>query len=138
MLVVDANVYAPLIVALHKRFLEVAQRYSFAILDLTIYETCNAFWKEHVKLRRISFEEAVKACLAAKMLTKWLKVYRFEDLDFEMIARIALENNITVYDASYIALAITLKTQIASEDKDIVSVAPKYKVSVVRLYELLM
>ena len=51
--------------------------------------------------------------------------------------KIAIENNIAFYDASYIALARELKTSIASENHDILTVAPKYNVRVIRLNELI-
>ncbi len=51
--------------------------------------------------------------------------------------KIAIENNITFYDASYIALARVLQARLASEDEDILNVAPRYGIEVVRLRELL-
>ncbi|MEM0048507.1 MAG: type II toxin-antitoxin system VapC family toxin [Ignisphaera sp.] len=59
------------------------------------------------------------------------------DLDVEEVMRIAIENNITFYDSSYIALAQKLKAPISTEDKDIISVAPRYGVKIIRLHELM-
>lgn len=137
-MVLDASVYAPLIIALRERFPDIARRHGFVILDLTIYEVCNAIWKGYIKLNKISFNEAVNACIAVRTLIRWLEVYKFEDLDFKKVIEIALESSITVYDAAYIALAIVLRTRIASEDEDIIKTAPKYSVDVVRLHELLV
>ena len=50
---------------------------------------------------------------------------------------IAVENAITFYDASYVAPARKLKAPIASEDHDIITVALKYGVRVIRLKELI-
>lgn len=51
--------------------------------------------------------------------------------------KIAMENDITFYDSSYIALAHKLKAPIASEDQHIITVAPKYDIKVIRLRELM-
>ncbi len=137
MLVVDASVYAPLIATCGRALINVVKQLGFVVLDLTIYEVCNAFWKEHRKLNRISREEAVQACTAAKSLTRYMRVYSIGDLGVGDAMKIAIENNITFYDASYIALALGLRARLASEDKDILSVAPRYGIGVVRLRELL-
>jgi len=109
----------------------------FAILDLTVYEACNAFWKEYTKFHRINENEASIACKVSKALSRYTMLYRITDLDVEETMRIAVENNITFYDASYIALACKLKSPIASEDSDIIAVAPKYDIEVIRLNQLL-
>ncbi len=134
--VVDASVYAPLIAICGKDLVRAVRELEFVLLDLTVYETCNAFWKEYVKLRKISRDEAIQACLASKSLTQYAKLYRITDLDVKKVMRIAVENNITFYDSSYIALAQKLKAPISSEDQDIVSIAPKYGIKVIRLHEL--
>jgi len=137
LIVLDASAYAPLLIKLREKMLEAMKKYSFVILDLTIYEVCNAFWKEHVKLHVISYDEALRACTAAWMLAKSAIVHRFEEINFTLVTKIAVEENITVYDASYIVLALTLNAPLASEDKDVLNTAPKYKVKVLRLKELL-
>jgi len=50
---------------------------------------------------------------------------------------IAIENSITFYDSSYIALAQKLRAPIASEDSDILRVAPRYRIDVVGFDQLL-
>ncbi len=47
-----------------------------------------------------------------------------------------LKNNIPFYDASYISLATSLKAPLASEDEDILNVAPKHGVRIMRLKEI--
>ena len=108
-----------------------------AILDLTVYEVCNVFWKECVKLHRIDREEAELACSISRELSRYLTLYRVSDLDLEHVMEIAIENSITFYDASYIALAQKLRASIASEDSDILRVAPRYSISTARLDQLL-
>jgi len=53
-------------------------------------------------------------------------VHRLSELNIDDITSIAVENGITVYDSSYIALTKQLKTPIVSND----NCAPKYNVTV--------
>ncbi len=135
--VVDSSVYAPLVALYGRNLIKAMKKVKIVILDLTVYESCNAFWKECVKLHRISDEEAIKACEACKALSKYVNVYKIIDLDARNIIEIAISNNITFYDSSYIALAQKLKASIVSEDKDIIDIAPKYSLEVIRLHEFL-
>ncbi len=137
MYVVDASVFAPLLILCGGRLVRVMRRVKFVLLDLTIYEVCNVFWKECVKFHRISMDEANSVCKISKALTRYADLHKITDLDVELILKIAVENNITFYDASYIALAHKLKVSIASEDYDIISVAPKYNVRVLKLHEFM-
>lgn len=120
-----------------KALLRVLKNTGAAILDLTLYEVCNAFWKECAKLGRIDREEAELACRVSKELSKYLTLYRVSDLDLEHVMEIAIENNVSFYDSSYIALAQKLRASIASEDSDILRVAPRYRIEVGRLSQLL-
>ena len=135
--VLDASVYVPLITVVGAPLLEAALRLDLVILDLTIYEACNAFWKACMKLRKMSKEEAIKACRVAKLLADRLKTYRYEDLDFDKMIAMAIEDDVTVYDAAYVVLASMLRAPLASEDGDIKRIAPKYGVEVVGFDELL-
>ena len=137
MYVIDASALAPLIVVCGGNLVRSLKKNDFAVLDLTVYEVCNAFWKMCRKLRRIDEAEAAYACAASRHLARFVKLYRVTDLDVEKTMEIAVENNITFYDSSYIALASELNAPIASEDKDILTVAPKYGIKVVRLPELI-
>ncbi len=134
--IIDASVYVPLVLTFGKKLVKAFKKTKIVLLDLTVYEACNAFWKGHVKLNMISKDEALAACTAARMLAKHAAVYKIGDLNVEETMKIAVENNITFYDASYISLAILVKAPIASEDEDILEVAPKYNVRVMRLEEV--
>jgi len=136
MYVIDASVYAPLIITYGRDLIEKLRKIKSVILDLSLYEACNVFWKEHVKLHKISEEEAITACKAVKALSRYITLYSVTDLDTAEVMKIAIENSITFYDASYIVLAHKLKAPIASEDNDIITVAPKYNIRVIRLNEL--
>ncbi len=137
MIVMDASVYAPLLVSCGEALIEAAKRLKLSALDLTVYEVCNTFWKEHIKFKRMERSEAIEACKVAKALTKYVKTYRIESLDTAKIMEIALDNNITFYDSAYVALALETRAVLASEDKDIIRAAPRYGIKIVRLQELL-
>ena len=113
------------------------KEHGFVLFDLIVYETCNAFWKEHIKFHRISREDAIRACTASKALARYARLYSIADLEVEEVMKIAVENNTTFYDSSYIALARQLGAPIASEDRDIIAVAPKYGLKTIRLRSLM-
>ena len=135
--VIDASVYTPLIVICGKDLVRAVREPEFILLDLTVYEVCNAFSEEYRKLHRINKDEAIQACAISKALTQYTELYRITDLDVEEAMRMAVENNITFYDSSYIALARKLEASIASEDKDIITLTPKYGIKVIQLRELM-
>ena len=137
MYVLDASVYAPLILQYGARLIGMLMKVEVATLDLAVYETCNVFWKQHVKVRRISRDEAMVACRVSKALTRYVTVYKVIDLDVEETIKIAIDNNITFYDASYITLARELGAPIATEDKDVKNVAPDYNIKVLDFHQLM-
>ena len=108
-------------------------RVKFVVLNFTLYEVCNAFWKECMKFHRMSVDEAISACKASKALAQYAHLYRITGLNVEDVARVAVEDGIAFYDASHIVLAREVHAPIASEDEDIIAVAPKYNVKVIRL-----
>ncbi len=133
MYVVDASVYVPLMVLLGGKMRRIMVRSRFHILDLTVYETCNVFWKEYSKLGRIDRELAVKSCSLSAKLAKYAVVHSVGELDMERVAKIAVETGIPVYDAAYIELANMLGKPLASHDKDILENAPRYGVDTLDL-----
>ncbi len=135
MYVVDASVLAPLILLYGIKLRDIVLKYRFHILDLAVYEVCNAFWKECVKLHRIDKSLAQESCSLLVKLTEYLNLHRLLDLDAGSVVDVAVSNNITVYDASYIVLAMELGIPIASSDRDILEVAPKYGIDAYSLEE---
>ena len=129
--VVDASVFLPLVVMYGRRLKNVLEKYEFHVLDLTCYEVCNGLWKESVKLHRIDGAIASKLCSYFREVVKrYARVHSILELDVEKVMRIALEYNMTVYDASYIELAREYSMPIASNDRDILDNAPKLGVKV--------
>ena len=136
-LVVDASVLAPLIFVKGKDLLWLAKNYNFNVLDLTIYEVCNAFWKESTLLGRISPENAVEACSLIHSLLRYMKMWSVTDLDLTDIQRIAIENRLAFYDSSYIYLARNLNSPLATEDTEMAKIAENLGITVYRLSHFL-
>jgi len=72
----------------------------------------------------------------AKNFTTRLKIYEFSDIDIEKAVTIAMDNNVTVYDATYIALAQSIRVALATEDSNIIQVAPRYEITTLRLEDI--
>ncbi len=135
-IVVDASVLAPLILLSGRQLLSKLRRHRVAMLDLTVYEACNAYWKACLKLKSISEENALKASTATLIAARACEIHRFDELDLKEVERIALNTGTTFYDASYLVLAKTLKAKLATEDRDLLKEAPRHGVDTLRLEEL--
>ncbi len=97
----------------------VQRKISIAVPSLLIYEVLNALRYSGV----YSEEELKEICLA-------LNKYGFEIHDIEgdlksKVVEIAYRHNITVYEASYIALAMKLKTVLYTADDELLEKFPK-------------
>ena len=137
-IVLDASVFLPLLLNLGRKFKELAGNFSFHLLDLTLYEVCNGLWKESAKLNRIDAFTASELCYYSKEVAKrCAKVHSISELDVRSVIEIALESGLTFYDSSYIELARELNASLATEDKEIARVAPKYKIEVLSLNRLM-
>ncbi len=134
-IVADASVFAPLVLLSGKQLLSKLHEHLIIILDLTVYEACNTYWKMCFKLRSISMETALKAAAATLKIARLCKVYGFSNLDLEEVEKIALNTRMTFYDSSYLALARMLRTEIATEDEDLLKWAPRYGVKAIRFNE---
>ena len=97
----------------------VQRKISIAVPSLLIYEVLNALRYSDV----YSEEELKEICLA-------LNKYGFEIHDIEgdlksKVVEIAYRHNITVYEASYVALAMKLKTVLYTADDELLEKFPK-------------
>jgi predicted nucleic acid-binding protein len=72
----------------------------------------------------------------AKNFATRLKIYKFSDIDIEKAVTIAMDNNVTVYDATYIALVQSIRVALATEDSNIIQVAPRYGIITLRLEDI--
>ncbi len=86
------------------------------IQRLTIYEALNALWKETYLMRIISFEKSIELADILIDMVRLMYVLDPAGLEKEMF-NIALSMGITVYDASYIALAQKHSLVFVTEDR---------------------
>lgn len=94
-------------------------------ITLARYECLNALWKERYLLKIID-DETLKVLLKAlKMIFMVLPVYDVEGLEDEIL-QIALKSNITVYDASYIAVAKKRGLKLITDDEELRAKAAKH------------
>jgi len=87
------------------------------ILDLTIYEVGNAFWKISKLLDKTGESKALQAIEEAYSILSLMDVQRLEgaeDLAQTMI--IAHEKNLSFYDAAYIQVARRMGLTLVTED----------------------
>ena len=87
-----------------------------ALQWLTVYEVLNAFWKEAYLLHRLDPEEASSLVSDFTELIQEMLILEPRGLE-EDIFRIAVSKGITVYDASYIALAAKHNLVLVTEDQ---------------------
>ncbi len=87
-----------------------------ALQWLTVYEVINAFWKEAFLLHRLSLEEANSIINVFTELLRDMIILEPRGVEEETF-KIAASKKITVYDASYIAIAAKHKLTLVTEDQ---------------------
>ncbi|KXA92967.1 hypothetical protein AKJ65_06830 [candidate division MSBL1 archaeon SCGC-AAA259E19] len=96
------------------------------VLDLTFYEAGNSFWKAAALQDRISEDDAEDAANILDDLREEVEVIRVKNLNLEKIMEIALEEEITYYDSSYIAGAEEKDAPLVTQDGELSKNAEKY------------
>ncbi|KXA95680.1 hypothetical protein AKJ65_01215 [candidate division MSBL1 archaeon SCGC-AAA259E19] len=96
------------------------------VLDLTFYEAGNSFWKAAVLQDRIAEEDAEEAANFLTALREEVEVIPIKDLSSGRIMEIALEEEITYYDSSYIAGAAEKEVPLVTQDGELSKKAEKY------------
>ena len=87
------------------------------ILDLTIYEVGNAFWKISKLLDKTDAPKALQAIKEAHSILSLMNVQRLEDeADLTQTMEIAHQKNLSFYDAAYIQVAKRMGLTLATED----------------------
>lgn len=123
--VIDSSALAKLLLKEEgwKRVEEIIVEKPFT-LDLAIKEVANAIWRRVVLLHDIDIE---KVLTLLNHLLELKKVLRVEPQDQYIVQafKIALENNIAVYDALFIAQAMIKKATLVTSDKRQFDVAQK-------------
>ncbi|MEM3608110.1 MAG: type II toxin-antitoxin system VapC family toxin [Candidatus Bathyarchaeia archaeon] len=86
------------------------------ILDLTKYELGNILWKEHRRGLLEDWEDAVEQW--SKIIEE-MPMHSIDPKCLRDVERIAVERDITFYDASYIYVAETRKLKLITGDRDL-------------------
>ncbi len=93
-------------------------RLRLAVPTLLFYEVTNA-------LRFSGVFNETDLALAAKSLSKYrFEIWRPRGKLLELSAQLSLREDITVYDACYVALAKRLSTRLVTEDKELLNKFP--------------
>jgi len=85
-------------------------------LTLTLAEVSNAIWKHHVLYKEISDEDAKTMFTALKKLKDVVIFEPFENYLKEAM-KISIEEEITIYDALYLAQAKKFRCLLTSDEK---------------------
>lgn len=95
-------------------------------VDHVLKEVANAIWKKAIVLKLEPIEVAWKRYQVLQKLVRENIIVLEDELDYlDEAFKIALENNITVYDALYIAQTLRLKATLVTSDKKQAQVAEK-------------
>ncbi len=114
--VLDASALYPLLLSLKEDILEYSEL--FTVLDLTLYEVGNTIWKEHRKGR--ARNPAKIARLFQEMLSL-IPITRIGSQDLGKILDLALRENLTFYDATYLHTARIKKAKLVTEDRELLA-----------------
>ncbi len=109
---IDTSALYPLVIKLGENLFDYIER--FAILDLTLYEVGNVLWKEKRSGKITNMESAVS--FFEELLRN---MHKLSIDNIGEVLNIALEKNLTFYDASYIYVAEKNKLKLVTEDKEI-------------------
>jgi len=96
----------------------IGHREKLAILHLTVYEVGNALWKE-ARAGRLPWRETAGAL--SRVLSS-LKV--LDNPPLEKVMEVAVERDLTFYDASYAYVAETLGLSLVTRDRELLRKSP--------------
>ena len=127
-LLLDASTLTPLLLDYGERLLDIAAKVQLHVIDLTIYEVGNSLWKLTFLSKTISLEDAVEVMEALDVLVKrgLIKAVSFNKLDPYRIIKLAVTEELSFYDSSYIVAAGKLNATLATEDRELRRKAKKY------------
>ncbi len=94
-------------------------------LDLTVYEALNAVWKESVLLGRIDSEIASKLVENIVKVLSVIGQLTIKGVE-EKVYETAVEEELTIYDASYILVAAREGLTLVTDDEKLLDKASKH------------
>ncbi len=102
---------------------------TLATIDLALPESLNAIWKHCRKIGDLDTDEAYETIRDLLKLWTTLRIYSSKEVTREAF-KLAVEEDITVYDALYIQLAISTRASLATFDEKLAEIATKHGVAV--------
>jgi predicted nucleic acid-binding protein len=96
----------------------IGHREKLAILHLTVYEVGNALWKE-ARAGRLPWRETAGALSRVLSSLKML-----DNPPLEKVLEVAVERDLTFYDASYAYVAETLGLSLVTQDRELLRKSP--------------
>ena len=87
-----------------------------ATLDLALYESLNAVWKEHLLLKKLDKDTALAFLEVIDGVFNVIEILSIRGLEREVF-NLASEENVTIYDASYIYIAMKNKLTLVTDDQ---------------------
>ena len=94
-------------------------------MDLALYESLNAVWKENRLLKRIGEDTALEYTNIISEIFKVVEVWSIKGLEEEVL-NLAFKENLTVYDASYLYMAIKGGFTLVTDDQNLKNKALKH------------
>lgn len=94
-----------------------------ATIDLALYEIGNAAWKQVHLTKKLDQSQGEKIILSASML---IEKMRHTNTDVVNVLKLAVKENLTFYDASYLQVAYSTKSELVTDDKKLRDKAEKY------------
>ena len=102
------------------------------VLDLTFYEAGNVLWKANTLQGRLSTDEREAFSELLVDLRREVTVHTLEDIGLNDVMAVAVDAELTFYDAAYLACAEKLDATLVSEDADLRAVSGSISVERVR------
>jgi predicted nucleic acid-binding protein len=94
-----------------------------ATINLALYEIGNAVWKQVHLTKRLNQSQGEKIILSASLLIEKMK---YINIDVVNTLKIAVKEGLTFYDASYIQIAYSTRSELITDDKKLRDKAEKY------------
>jgi len=114
--ILDASALYPLLRRLGEKAASLLTK--LTILDLTRYELGNILWKEYKLGLLKDWENTI--VLWSKIMEE-MPTYRIETQHLRDIEKIAVERDLTFYDASYVYMAETKNLKLITEDEELLN-----------------
>jgi predicted nucleic acid-binding protein len=102
-------------------------------IDLTSYELGNVVWKAVIR-DKISFDEGRKLIDFISEAISLMEIIKIRIRN--EVLKVAVESNLSYYDASYLYASVSLREILVTEDKKLLDYALKYGVNARRFEEI--